>query len=133
MPLQLLHHLLRLQIPYIHRMILRTTHNPLASSDGEAAKAAEPIVGVTRVGFETFAGVVVPEADGVVEGACEDEFAVGRELDEGDGRVIVVDERLEALAGSSVPDAAICERECVRCDVMRRRTMRSVEWSGVMT
>ena len=33
----------------------------------------------------------------LVRAACEDEAAIGRELDEAHGRVVVVDEGLEAL------------------------------------
>ena len=41
-----------------------------------------------------------------VGSACEDEAPIGREFDETHGRVVVVDEGLEALARRSVPDAA---------------------------
>ena len=41
-----------------------------------------------------------------VQRACEYELAVGGELDERHGRVVVVDERLEAVARAGVPDPA---------------------------
>lgn len=64
-------------------------------------------VDVTRVGFDHLVRLIVPQPDGRVECRGEEELRVGREADRGDGRVIFVDERLEALSGRGVPDAAV--------------------------
>ena len=39
---------------------------------------------MSGVGLEALAFRVVPQLERVVEGGCEDVFAVGREFDEGD-------------------------------------------------
>ncbi|KOM33524.1 hypothetical protein LR48_Vigan01g308000 [Vigna angularis] len=44
--------------------------------------------------------------ESVVEGANEDELGVGGKLDKGDGRVLVVDKGLDAVASGGVPDSA---------------------------
>jgi len=41
--------------------------------------------------------MVVPQAEGAIQQAREDEAAVGRELDEAHGRVVVVDQRLKYI------------------------------------
>jgi hypothetical protein len=77
MPLQSLHNLLRLQIPYINLLILAPTHNPLAPRDTKTAKDAVLGITVTRVSLEAFRGGVAPEAEGVVERRGQYVFAVG--------------------------------------------------------
>lgn len=44
----------------------------------------------TGVGLETFAFGIVPKLECVVEGGSQDVLAVGRELDERNRRVVVV-------------------------------------------
>ena len=61
---------------------------------------------MARVGLEALALGVVPQFERVVQSGGQDVLAVGGELDEGHRRVVVVDQRLEALAGGRVPDAA---------------------------
>lgn len=49
---------------------------------------------------------VIPKLKGVIEGGRKDVLAVRRELHEGNGRVVVVDECLQALTTGRVPDSA---------------------------
>lgn len=46
---------------------------------------------------------VVPQLQRIVKCRCEDVFSVGREFHKGNWRVVVVDERLQALAARRVP------------------------------
>jgi len=104
-PVQLLHDLLRLQVPNVDLMIFRSGDNPLSPGHRKVCKNAIFFVLVTTVRFQAFAFAVVPQFEGVVEGGSQDVFAVGGELDEGDGRVVVVDQGFEALPGRRVPDS----------------------------
>ena len=52
---------------------------------------------MARVGLQTLSLAVVPEFEGVVQGGSKDILAVWRELDKGNGRVVVVNQRFEAL------------------------------------
>ncbi len=103
---ELLNDLLSLQIPNVHHVVLRAADDPLASGDGEVGKDAVLLVLVARVRLERLALGVVPQFERGVESGGEDVLAVGGELDVGHGRVVVVDEGLEALAGLRVPDSA---------------------------
>jgi len=49
---------------------------------------------------------VMRNYESIVEGANENELGVGGKLNKGDGRVLVVDEGLDAVAGGGVPDSA---------------------------
>ena len=89
-----------------HLVVLAAGHDPLAAGDGEVGEHAVLLVLVPGVGLQALALRVVPQLQGVVERGRQDVLAVGRELDEGHGRVVVVDEGLEALAGGGVPDPA---------------------------
>ena len=88
-----------------HLVIFRSRDDPLAPGDRKVGKDAILFVLVAAVGLQTLALAVVPQLEGVVEGGCQDVLPVGRELDEGHRRVVVVDQGLEALAGCRVPNA----------------------------
>jgi len=66
---------------------------------------------VPLVRLDDLVVLVVPQPHGRVERAREEEFRVGREAHARDGRVVLVRERLEALARRGVPDAAVRARE----------------------
>lgn len=78
----------------------------LAAGDGEVGEDAVLFILVSGVRLEAFALGVVPQLERVVERRGEDVLAVRGELDERHRRIVVVDERLEALAAGCVPDAA---------------------------
>ena len=104
-PLQLLHDLLRLQVPNVDLVIFRPWDNPLSPGHRKVGKNAILFVLVTTVRFQAFAFAVVPQFESVVKRGSQYVFAVGGELDEGDGRVVVVDQSFEALPGRRVPDS----------------------------
>lgn len=66
---------------------------------------------VPLVRLDDLVVLVVPQPHGRVERAREQELRVGREAHARDGRVVLVRERLEALARRGVPDAAVRARE----------------------
>ena len=61
---------------------------------------------MARVRLQALALAVVPQLERVVERGCEDVLSVGRKLDERDGRVVIVDQGLQTLAGGRVPNPA---------------------------
>lgn len=77
----------------------------LSSRNAKVGKYAIFLILVSRVGLETLAPAVVPQLEGVVQRGGQDVLAVGAELDEGHGGVVVVYQRLEALARRCVPYA----------------------------
>ena len=105
MPVQLLNDLLRLQVPDVDQVVLGPRNDPLSTGHRKICEDAILFVFVAAVRFQALAFAVVPQLEGVVERGSQDVLSVGRELDEGDRRVVVVDQGLETLAGSRVPDA----------------------------
>jgi hypothetical protein len=124
-----LHDLFCLKVPEVYEVVLRAAHDPLAAGDGEVGEDAVLLVLVARVGLQALALTVVPELERVVESGGQDVLAIRGELNERDRRIVVVcvqmwishirckrfasesekksratDERLEALAGSGVPN-----------------------------
>jgi len=95
---QLLHNFLGLQVPNVNLIIFTARYNPLATSDGEVGEDAIFLVFVPGVRLQTLALGVVPELEGVVESGRKDILAVGRELDKRHRRVVIVDQRFQALA-----------------------------------
>ena len=79
----------------------------LAAGNGEIGKNAVFFVFMARVSFQTLALGVVPQFQCVVQCSCQNVFAVGGKFDERNGWVVVVNQRLEALTRSRVPDATI--------------------------
>ena len=69
----------------------------LSSRHGKVSKYAILFVLVAGVGLEALALAIVPELERVVQSRRQDVFPIGGELNERYGRVIVVDERFEAL------------------------------------
>ena len=80
MTLQLLDNLTGLQIPDVYTMILTATHDPLATCDGEAAKDTIRVVLVSCIGLETLSSMIVPKTNCIIQGRCQNELSVGREL-----------------------------------------------------
>ncbi len=103
---QLLHDLFGLQIPNVDVVVFRSGHDPLAAGHGEVGEDAVLFVAVTRIRLEAFAFGVIPQLESVVQRGGEDVLAVRRELDKTHGRVVVVDQRFEALTRRRVPDTA---------------------------
>lgn len=62
---------------------------------------------MSGVCLEALPSAVVPQFESVVQRRREDVLAVGRELDEGDRRVVVVDQRFQTLARRCVPDSTV--------------------------
>ena len=89
-----------------HHVVFRSRDDPFAARDGKVGKDTVLLVLVPAVRLQALALAVVPQLQGVVEGGCQDVLAVWRELDEGHGRVVIVDQGLEALTGSRVPNPA---------------------------
>ena len=52
---------------------------------------------MAAVGLQALALAVIPELESVVESGRQDVLPVGRELDKGHRRIVVIDEGLEAL------------------------------------
>ena len=48
---------------------------------------------------------IIPKLESVVQGGCQDVFAVGTELDKGDWWVVIVDQCFQTLTRSGVPDS----------------------------
>lgn len=59
-----------------------------------------------RIRFQAFALRVVPQFQRVVKCSGQNVFAIRRELDKRDGRIVVVDERLQTLTTGRVPNTA---------------------------
>ena len=87
-----------------HQVVFWSRDDPLAASDRKVGEDAVFLVLVSAVRLQTFALAVVPQLQGVVKGGCQDVLAVGRELDEGHGRVVIVDQGLETLAWKKIKD-----------------------------
>lgn len=102
--LQSLYNLLALQIPNVHHLVLAARHDPLPASDREIRKDAILFVPVARVRLQALALGVVPQLQGVVQCRRQNVLPVWRELDEAHRRILVVDQRLQALAAGCVPD-----------------------------
>lgn len=104
--LQSLHDLLALQIPNVHHLVLAARHDPLAARHREIRKDAILFVPVPRVRLQALALRVVPQLQRVVQRRSQDVFPIRRELDETHRRILVVDQRLQALSAGSIPDPA---------------------------
>jgi hypothetical protein len=108
--LQALHDLLGLQIPDVYHVVLAAADDPLAVRDGEGGKDAVLLVLVPLIGLQAFAGGAVPELERAVQSARQNKLSVRGELDEADGRLLVVrlvllHQRLQTLPRGRVPDA----------------------------
>lgn len=77
--LELLHHFLRLQVPYVHLVVLAAGHDILAVRHGERGEDAEVLVLVSRVRLVALARGGIPDLDGAVLRRGEDELTVRRE------------------------------------------------------
>ena len=82
----------------VYLIVFGSRNDPLSPRDGKISKDAILFVLVPGVRLETLALAVVPQFEGVVEGGSQDVLPIRRELDERDGRVVVVDQRFQALA-----------------------------------
>lgn len=83
-----------------------TESSYLATSHREVGENAVSFVLVSSVRLQALPLRVVPKLKGVIEGGRKDVLSVRRELNEGNGRVVVVDECLQALTTGRVPDSA---------------------------
>lgn len=96
--LKFLDDLLGLQIPYVDLVVLAAADDPLAASDGKVGKDAIFFVFVALIRLEAFALGVVPQLKRVVQSSGENVFTVWRKLDKANRRIVVVDQRLQALS-----------------------------------
>jgi len=93
-PLQLLHDLFGLQIPDVDLVVFAAADDPLAPRHREVGEDAVFFILVALIGLEAFAFGVIPQLESVVQCRGQDVLAVGGKLDETDGRIVVVDQRL---------------------------------------
>merc|ERR1719419_1511791 len=103
MALKFLDDFLRLQIPDVDLVVLAAADDPLAARHGEVGEDTILLVLVALICLEAFALRVVPQLERVVQSRGENVFSVWRELDETNWRVVVVDQRLQALTARCVP------------------------------
>jgi hypothetical protein len=94
------------QLHKLYLIVFGSGNDPLSTRDRKISKDAIFFVLVPGVRFETLSLAVVPQFESVVEGGSQDVLPVRRELDERNGRVIVVDERFQALTRGCVPNSA---------------------------
>lgn len=102
--LQSLDNLLALQIPDVHHLVLTARHDPLATGHREVRKDAVLLVPVSRVRLQALALRVVPQLERVVQCRRQDVLSIRRELDKAHRRVLVINQRLQALSTGRVPN-----------------------------
>jgi len=103
--LKLLNDFLRLQVPNVHLVVFAATHDPFATRHGEVGEDTVFLVLVPLISLEAFALGVIPQLECVVQRRRQNVFAVRGEFDKTHRRIVVVNQRLQALAAGCIPNS----------------------------